>query len=652
MPRTSTIWPVRVTPSVPSGSRPCSNGAAKAGLADALVAVDPVAATREDLERVHPARYLDRIEGISLLGGGRLDPDTYASAGSWNAAVLAAGAGLTAVAKLQAGRGDSAFCAVRPPGHHATMQRVDGLLLRQQRRGRRRVARRAGRAGAGVRLRRPPRQRHARHLLRRPAGAVRQHPPVAAVPGHRPARRGGRRRGPRVHDEHPACRPAPPATCTSTRSTIWWPRGSTRSRPRGSSSRPASTRHRADPITELGLAAGDYAPLTRRVLSLVPAGRRLVMLEGGYDLDALANSAATVLREMADLHGDPIEPATSGGPGMVAVGAHARVLGTRRAAVIPRPVPAGPRRTRPARRPLPRRRPPPVPGGWQRARPVGRRRHGDHRLRLHHRRPARCHQEGAEGLGRRGVDPGREVRHHRRQVGDRTYEITTHRAEAYHEDSRKPEVEFSDQVEADLSRRDFTVNAMALELTSDTPDAGRPLRRRRRPADPHAAHAARARGQLQRRPAAHAARGPVHRPLRRRPGARVGRGRARDARPAGHRVGRARPRRARQADHPAHPTAGLWFAIDTGLADEFLPELPSMRLEQDPIHRHKDVLTHTLAVVENVRPPPSSRPIARRSTSAARAWPRCSTTSASRVPAATRRARASPSTTTTRWGRG
>ena len=50
-----------------------------------------------------------------------------------------------------------------------------------------------------------------------------------------------------------------------------------------------------------------------------------------------------------------------------------------------------------------------------------------------------------------------------------------------------------------------------------------------------------------------------------------------------------------------HPSAGLWFAIETGLADDFLPELPAMRLEQDPIHRHKDVLTHTLAVVENVR---------------------------------------------------
>ncbi len=52
-----------------------------------------------------------------------------------------------------------------------------------------------------------------------------------------------------------------------------------------------------------------------------------------------------------------------------------------------------------------------------------------------------------------------------------------------------------------------------------------------------------------------------------------------------------------------HPSAGLWFLVDTGLADQFLPELPAMRLEHDPIHRHKDVLSHTLAVVENVRPP-------------------------------------------------
>ncbi|MFM7410121.1 MAG: CCA tRNA nucleotidyltransferase, partial [Actinomycetota bacterium] len=51
----------------------------------------------------------------------------------------------------------------------------------------------------------------------------------------------------------------------------------------------------------------------------------------------------------------------------------------------------------------------------------------------------------------------------------RVYEITTHRAEAYSPDSRKPDVAFADAIDADLSRRDFTVNAMALELTGAEP---------------------------------------------------------------------------------------------------------------------------------------------------------------------------------------
>ena len=84
------------------------------------------------------------------------------------------------------------------------------------------------------------------------------------------------------------------------------------------------------------------------------------------------------------------------------------------------------------------------------------------------------------------------------------------------------------------------------------------------------------------------------------------------------------------------PAPGLWFLVDTGLADEFLPELPAMRLEQDPIHRHKDVLgPHHRRRRE--RAPRRPRPT---STSAAPAWPRCSTTSASRRPAAIGGARA------------
>src|SRR6478752_4335459 len=81
------------------------------------------------LERVHTAAYLDQIERVCAAGGGALDPDTSASPGSWEAAIHAAGAGLEAVAALERGDGDAAFCAVRPPGHHALASRAMGFCL-------------------------------------------------------------------------------------------------------------------------------------------------------------------------------------------------------------------------------------------------------------------------------------------------------------------------------------------------------------------------------------------------------------------------------------------------------------------------------------------------------------------------------------------
>ena len=55
--------------------------------------------------------------------------------------------------------------------------------------------------------------------------------------------------------------------------------------------------------------------------------------------------------------------------------------------------------------------------------------------------------------------------------GSTVFEVTTHRAEAYSPDSRKPDVSFADEVESDLSRRDFTVNAMALRVTGAMDEA-------------------------------------------------------------------------------------------------------------------------------------------------------------------------------------
>src|SRR5207244_9588588 len=81
--------------------------------------------------------------------------------------------------------------------------------------------------------------------------------------------------------------------------------------------------HRADPLTDLGLTSGDYADLTRRVASLVPNGRVIAFLEGGYDLEALAASAAAFVGALVGEAFRP-EPASAGGPGRGAVEAARR----------------------------------------------------------------------------------------------------------------------------------------------------------------------------------------------------------------------------------------------------------------------------------------------------------------------------------------
>ena len=82
--------------------------------------------------------------------------------------------------------------------------------------------------------------------------------------------------------------------------------------------------HRADPLTGLGLAAGDYADLTRRLLPLVARGRVVAFLEGGYDLEALALSAGACVAALAGGDYRP-EPATGGGAGRAIVDAALRL---------------------------------------------------------------------------------------------------------------------------------------------------------------------------------------------------------------------------------------------------------------------------------------------------------------------------------------
>jgi poly(A) polymerase len=179
-------------------------------------------------------------------------------------------------------------------------------------------------------------------------------------------------------------------------------------------------------------------------------------------------------------------------------------------------------------------------------------------------------------------------------------EITTFRAEVYRGDSRKPVVQYSEDLETDLSRRDFTVNATALRLVpapeiidpyGGLADLGAGLLRT--PLDPGIAF--------------------EDDPLRMlrlfRFVSALGFRAADDA------VGAVRAMRERLAIVSAervrdeldkllvgeHVEEGLWGLVDSGLAGEFLPELVALRLQQDPIHQHKDVLAHTIAVVGRCR---------------------------------------------------
>jgi acetoin utilization deacetylase AcuC-like enzyme len=75
--------------------------------------------------------------------------------------------------------------------------------------------------------------------------------------------------------------------------------------------------HRRDPLTSLSLSAGDYAVLTASLLALVPSGRTVAFLEGGYDLEAIRSSTtATATALLGEPETEPTEQPTSGGPGM------------------------------------------------------------------------------------------------------------------------------------------------------------------------------------------------------------------------------------------------------------------------------------------------------------------------------------------------
>ena len=182
--------------------------------------------------------------------------------------------------------------------------------------------------------------------------------------------------------------------------------------------------------------------------------------------------------------------------------------------------------------------------------------------------------------------------------GDTTVEITTYRSDKYDPESRKPEVQFGENIEGDLSRRDFTVNAMALELTGSKPEfidvfnglADLSAKTLRTPVSPEQSFSD----------------DPLRMMRAARFAAQLNFEVADDALKAMQdmtdRINIISAERVRDEFIKLlmsnNPRKGLAILVSTGLADLVLPEIPKLKLEIDEHHHHKDVYEHSLTVLD------------------------------------------------------
>jgi acetoin utilization deacetylase AcuC-like enzyme len=256
-------------------------------------------------------------------GGGHLDADTASGPDSYDVALLAVGAGIDAIERLDRGEADAAFCALRPPGHHALPTRSMGFCLFNN------VAVAASYLAArGERVLVVDFDAHHGNGTQ---DTFYEDPRVAYVSMHEYPLYPGTGRldetgagdavGTTINFPFPAGTTGDVYLAAVEDVIVPW---AERWQPTWLLLSAGFDAHRADPLTGLGLSAGDYLLLVDRLLPIVPAGRRIAFLEGGYDLDALAASAAATVGAFAGVPVRPESP-TSGGPGRSVVSAALKI---------------------------------------------------------------------------------------------------------------------------------------------------------------------------------------------------------------------------------------------------------------------------------------------------------------------------------------
>jgi acetoin utilization deacetylase AcuC-like enzyme len=263
---------------------------------------EPPRGTRAQLERVHTGRYVDAVLSAEPASGYvRLDPDTVMSPGSGEAALRAAGAAVAAVDALVGGEADNAFCALRPPGHHAESERAMGFcLFNSVAVGARQALDVHGLGSVSIFDFDVHHGNGTQHVFER-------EPRVQYLSTHQWPLYPGTGARDETGVGNIVNRPLP----AGTGSREWRRVVETDILPAIDAFAPALIMvsagfdaHRADPLAMLELVEDDYGWVTARLVELARkhcAGRVVSVLEGGYDLSALANSALLHLNALREV---------------------------------------------------------------------------------------------------------------------------------------------------------------------------------------------------------------------------------------------------------------------------------------------------------------------------------------------------------------